>query len=163
MEISPVSVEDMPEVTDSPKTMSTADFYQLVHEQIDTENSSMNQRVNWMIVSQSFFFSAFTTLLSSPPQAEDGRYAEMHAALLWIIPGISLVTSLLIYVGILISLIYMADLRKLFQAYPQDNTTEHFPPIQGATIARRLAYLPAIAVPLLFIGTWAVLLIQEVR
>ena len=152
----------MPEVLDPPKPMSTADFYQMIHEQISNEDSSMNERVNWLIFSQSFFFSGFATLLSSPPKPENGIYAELHDLLLWMIPGISLITTLLIYTGILTSLIYMADLRKLFQSYPQDNTTEHFPPIQGTTITRRLAHMPAIVVPLLFICIWAVLLILEV-
>lgn len=153
----------MPEVLDPPKPLPTSDFYQLIHEQISNEDSSMNQRVNWLIVSQSFFFSAFATLLSSPPKPEEGSYAELKDLLIWIIPGISLMTSILIYTGILVSLIYMADLRKSFQSYPQDNTTEHFPPIQGTTITRRLAQMPALVVPLLFICTWAVLLIQELR
>jgi hypothetical protein len=153
----------MPEVLDPPKPLSTADFYQLIHEQLSNEDSSMHQRVNWLIVSQSFFFSGFATLLSSPPKSENGSYADLHDLLIWIIPGISLMTSILIYVGILTSLIYMSELRKAFQTYPQDDTVEHFPPIQGTTITRRLAQMPAILVPLLFICTWAVLLIQELR
>jgi hypothetical protein len=153
----------MPEVLDPPKPLPTADFYQLIHEQISNEDSSMNERVNWLIFSQSFFFGGFATLLSSPPNPENGNYAELHNLLLWIIPGISLATSILIYSGILVSLIYMADLRKLFQTYPQDSTVAHFPPIQGTTITRRLAQMPAIVVPLLFIGTWVFLLIQEIR
>ncbi|HEY9697886.1 MAG TPA: hypothetical protein V6D10_11525 [Trichocoleus sp.] len=153
----------MPEVLDPPKPLPTADFYQLIHEQISNEDSSMNERVNWLIFSQSFFFGGFATLLSSPPNPENGKYAELHNLLLWIIPGISLATSILIYSGILVSLIYMADLRKLFQTYPQDNTVAHFPPIQGTTITRRFAQMPAIVVPLLFISTWVFLLIQEIR
>lgn len=153
----------MPEVVDPPKPLPTADFYQLIHGQIGNEDNSMNQRVNWLIVSQSFFFSGFATLLSSPPKPENDGYANLHELLLWIIAGISLATSLLIYVGILTSLIYMANLRQLFHTYPQDETAEHFPPIQGRTVTRRLAQMPAIVVPLLFICTWTVLLIQEVR
>ena len=102
-------------------------------------------------------------MLSSPPDPENGIYALIHDLLVWAIPGISLVTSVLIYVGILVSLRYMADLRHLFQAYPQDHTTDHFPPIQGTPTMRRLAQLPAIAVPLLFISTWLVLLILELH
>ncbi|MBD3884915.1 hypothetical protein IFO70_24585 [Phormidium tenue FACHB-886] len=153
----------MSEILDPAKPLPTADFYQLIHEQISNEDNSMNQRVNWLIVSQSFFFSGFATLLSSPPNPENDGYAEVHDLLLWIIPGISLVTSILIYVGILISLVYMAALRTTFQVYPQDDTTKHFPPIQGKTVTRRLAQMPAIVVPLLFISTWAVLLLQEFR
>lgn len=158
----------MPEVLnpselDQAKPLTTADFYQLIHEQLNNEDNSMNQRVNWLIVSQSFFFSGFATLLSSPPNPEEGHYAELKQLLLWIIPGISLATSILIYIGIVVSLIYMADLRKTFQIYPQDDTTAHFPPIQGTTLTRRMAHSPALAVPLLFICTWAVLLIQEIH
>jgi hypothetical protein len=40
----------MPEVLDPPKPLSTADFYQLIHEQLSNEDSSMHQRVNWLIV-----------------------------------------------------------------------------------------------------------------
>lgn len=157
------SVEKTSEVVDPPEPLSAADFYQLIHGQISNEDNSMNQRVNWLIISQSFFFSGFATLLSSPPKPEDDGYANLHDLLLWIIPGISLITSLLIYVGILTSLVYMASLRQSFQTYPSDNTTKHFPPIQGTTTARRMAQLPAIAVPLLFICTWVVLLIQQMR
>ncbi|WP_088892452.1 hypothetical protein [Leptolyngbya ohadii] len=156
-------LEAMPDAIDSSKPRPAADFYQLIHEQINNEDSSMNQRVNWLIFSQSFFFSGFATLLSSPPDPEQGVYAKLHELLLWLIPGISLITSILIYIGILVSLIYMANLRNLFQTYPQDSTTEHFPPIQGTAFTRRLAQMPAIVVPLLFICTWAVLLIQEMR
>ncbi|MBD1848693.1 hypothetical protein [Leptolyngbya sp. FACHB-711] len=148
---------------DLSKPLPTADFYQLIHEQISNEDDSMSQRVNWLILSQSFFFSGFATLLTSPPDPENGGYAELHQLLLWIVPGISLITSILIYVGILVSLVYMAELRNLFQTYPQDDTTEHYPPIQGTTLTRRLAQMPAIVLPLLFISTWTVLLIQEVR
>jgi hypothetical protein len=153
----------MSDVSKPPKPLPAADFYQLIHEQISNEDSAMNQRVNWLIISQSFLFSGFATLLSSPPNPEDGSYAKLHDLLLQLIPGISLATSVLIYVGIIISLVYMSDLRKSFQTYPKDNTIEHYPPIQGTTLARRLAHIPAIAVPLLFIGTWTVLLIQELR
>lgn len=153
----------MPEVSDPPKFLSSADFYQMIHEQISNEDSAMNQRVNWLIISQSFLFSGFSTLLSSPPDPEDGGYANLHDLLLQLIPGISLLTSILIYIGIITSLVYMADLRKSYQTYPHDRTTEHYPPLQGTTAARRLAHVPAIAVPLLFICTWAVLLIQELR
>lgn len=153
----------MPEVLNLPKPMPQAEFYQLIHEQISNEDSSINQRVNWLIVSQSFFFSGFATLLSSPPDPESGLYAELHHLLFWMIPSISLLISILIYVAILSSLIYMANLRKSFEAYPPDDTTAYFPPIQGTTSTRRLAQTPAIVVPLFFIGTWAILLIQELR
>lgn len=153
----------MPDAIDSSKPLPAADFYQLIHEQIGNEESSMNQRINWLILSQSFLFSGFATLLTSPPDPESGGYVQLHHLLLWMIPGISLTTGILIYIGILISLVYMADLRKLFQTYPQDNTVERFPPIQGTTLTRRLAQLPAIVVPILFISTWAVLLIQLIQ
>lgn len=45
------TIKAMPEVLDSPQQTSTADFYQLIHEQISSEDSSMNQRVNWLIIS----------------------------------------------------------------------------------------------------------------
>jgi hypothetical protein len=157
------SEEKTPEAINPPKSLPAADFYQLIHEQISNEDDSMNQRVNWLIISQSFFFSGFATLLSSPPKPEDNGYADLHDLLFWIIPSVSLMTSLLIYIGILTSLFYMARLRRSFQTYPSDNTTEHFPPIQGTTTTRRLAQLPAIVVPLLFICTWVVLLIQQLR
>lgn len=151
----------MPDVLDPPKPVPSVEYYQVIHEQIRNEDNAMNQRVNWLIISQSFFFGGFATLLSSPPDPADGQYAAIHDLLFWIIPGISLVTSTLIYIGILVSLFYMADLRKLFQSYPQDDTTKCFPPIQGTIASRRLAQLPAIAVPFLFICTWMVLMIME--
>lgn len=152
-----------PDVPDPnpPQSMPTADFYQLIQQQLNNEDSSMNERINWLIVSQSFLFSVLATLLGSTPDPEVGHLAKLHDILLWLIPGISLLASGIIYVGILTSLVYMGDLRQSYLTYPQDGTVEHFPPIQATTVARRLAHLPAIGVPLLFIVTWAILLIQE--
>jgi hypothetical protein len=35
----------MPEILDPPKPLPTADFYQMIYEQISNEDSSMNQRI----------------------------------------------------------------------------------------------------------------------
>jgi hypothetical protein len=152
----------MTNVLDPSKPLPKAEFYQMIHEQLSHEDSSMNQRVNWLIISQSFFFSAFATLLSSPPDPKDGSYAVIHDLLLWAIPGISLITTSVIYVGVLVSIFYMGDLRQRFDTYPQDDTVTYFPPIQSTPLMRRLAQLPAITVPVLFIGVWVFLIIKEI-
>lgn len=145
------------------KPVNTADFYQLIRQQIDGENSLMNQRVNWLLVSQSFFVSAFASLVTSPPDSEPNFYNQLQSRLIWIIPGISLVVSLFIYIGILASLMYMGNLRKSYQTYPQDSSVEHYPPIQRTTVARLLAQIPPAFVPLLFIGIWIYLLMEVVQ
>jgi hypothetical protein len=151
----------MPEVLTEPKPVSCADFYRLIRERLDYQENLMNQRVNWLVFSQSFLFIAYTTLLNSPPEPKSPIYGELQSFLVLLIPALSLISSILIYMSVFGSLFYMSNLRRTFESYPEDETIKYFPPIQSTTLIRRIGELPPLLLPLLLIGTWVFLLIKE--
>ena len=151
----------MPEVLTESKPLSCADFYRLIRERLDHQENLVTQRVNWLVFSQSFLFSAYAILLNAPPEAKSPIYAQLQSFLLLLIPGLSLISGILIYLSVFGSLFYMSNLRRSFETYPEDETIKHFPPIHNTTFLRRIGELPPIFLPLLLIVTWVFLLIKE--
>lgn len=155
------SSKPMSSIVNPAKSLNSAEFYHLIRGHIESEDSLVNQRVNWLIFSQSFLFSTFVALIDPSAELKNIFHVHLQSELLWLIPCLSLVCSLLIYLSILSSLAYIADLRSQFHNYPQDGTANNFPPIQSTIFIRQVAQLTPILVPLLFMGTWTFLLVQE--
>lgn len=151
----------MPESITLPKPTSSAEFYRFIRERIDYEENLLNQRVIWLIFSQSFLVSAYVIMLNSPPEPKSPMYGELQSSLIWLLPILSLVLSIIVYISVISALAHIAQLRETFETYPKDDTIERFPTMNEETLIRRMGGLPPILVPLLFIGTWAFLLIKE--
>ena len=47
------------------RTCSPLDFYRLIRSQIEHEDNSQQQRLSWLVASQSFLFTAFAIVLSN--------------------------------------------------------------------------------------------------
>ena len=151
----------MPEATILPKPTSSAELYRIIRERIDYEENLLNQRVIWLIFSQSFLVSAYVIMLNSPPEPKSPMYGELQSSLVWLLPVLSLIVSIIIYISVISALYHIAELRESFETYPKDDTIERFPAMNDTSFIRRLGGLPPILVPLLFIGAWALLLIKE--
>jgi len=151
----------MPEATILPKPTSSAELYRIIRERIDYEENLLNQRVIWLIFSQSFLVSAYAIMLNSPPEPKTPMYGELQSSLVWLLPFLSLIVSIIIYISVISALYHIAELRKSFETYPKDDTIERFPAMNDTSFIRRLGGLPPILVPLLFIAAWAFLLIKE--
>lgn len=151
----------MPESITLPKPTSSAEFYRFIRERIDYEENLLNQRVIWLIFSQSFLVSAYVIMLNSPPEAKSPMYGDLQACLIWLLPALSLILSIIIYISVISALFHITQLRKSFETYPKDDTIEYFPAMDDTSFIRWLGGLPPILVPLLFIGTWTFLLIKE--
>lgn len=151
----------MPEATILPKPTSSAELYRIIRERIDYEENLLNQRVIWLIFSQSFLVSAYAIMLNSPPEPKSPMYGELQSSLIWLLPILSLILSIIVYMSVISALYHIAELRKSFESYPKDETIDRFPAMEETSFIRRLGALPPIVVPLLFIGAWAFLLIKE--
>jgi hypothetical protein len=151
----------MPEATILPKPTSSAELYRIIRERIDYEENLLNQRVIWLIFSQSFLVSAYAIMLNSPPEPKSPLYGELQSSLMWLLPILSLILSIIVYMSVISALYHISELRKSFETYPKDDTIEHFPAMNDTSFIRRLGALPPIVVPLLFIGAWVFLLIKE--
>lgn len=151
----------MPEATILPKPTSSAEFYRIIRERIDYEENLLNQRVIWLIFSQSFLVSAYAIMLNSPPEPKTPMYGDLQSSLIWLLPSLALLVSMIVYMSVISALYHIAELGKSFETYPKDDTIERFPAMNDTSFIRRLGGLPPIVVPLLFIGTWVFLLIKE--
>jgi len=151
----------MPEATILPKPTSSAELYRIIRERIDYEENLLNQRVIWLIFSQSFLVSAYAIMLNSPPEPKSPMYGDLQSCLVWLLPSLALILSIIIYISVISALYHIAELRESFETYPKDDTIEHFPAMNDTSFIRRLGGLPPILVPLLFIAAWAFLLIKE--
>ncbi|HEY9667321.1 MAG TPA: hypothetical protein V6C91_10985 [Coleofasciculaceae cyanobacterium] len=151
----------MPETITLPKPTSSAELYRIIRERIDYEENLLNQRVIWLIFSQSFLVSAYAIMLNSPPEPKSPMYGELQSSLIWLLPILSLILSIIVYLSVISALYHITQLRKSFETYPKDETIDHFPAMNDTSFIRWLGALPPILVPLLFIGAWAFLLIKE--
>ena len=88
-------------------------------------------------------------------------YGDLQSCLVWLLPSLALILSIIIYISVISALYHIAELRESFETYPKDDTIERFPAMNDTSFIRRLGGLPPILVPLLFIAAWAFLLIKE--
>jgi hypothetical protein len=142
--------------------MTKADYYQLIRGRIENENELINQRLIWMVFSQSFMFSAFVMLANAPEKAKNPVMSSQQDLLMWIIPGIALFSSGLIYVGLIASMVSAKGFRHLYDEYPTDDTVSFHPPLQNVHWIRWFSVLPPIILPVLFMGTWLFIMLNQI-
>jgi hypothetical protein len=128
----------MPEATILPKPTSSAELYRIIRERIDYEENLLNQRVIWLIFSQSFLVSAYVIMLNSPPEPKSPMYGDLQSCLIWLLPSLSLILSIIVYLSVISALYHIAELRESFETYPKDDTIERFPAMNDTSFIRRL-------------------------
>jgi hypothetical protein len=133
----------------------SSDKYKVTRGQVEHLNNSNNQRIVWLVIAQSFFFSGFAVLTTGNPAAEDQKHL-LHLLLI-IFPIASLLTVILSYVDIVGTLLYLRKIRTEFEKDipPED---KKYPPIAGWNFVRKLQYVSPLLLPLVFIATWCYLL-----
>jgi hypothetical protein len=132
-----------------------SDKYKVIRWQIEHLNNSNNQRVVWLVIAQSFFFSGFAILTTGNPEAENMK--NMQHLLLLIFPIASLFTVILSYADIIGTVIYLRKLRIEFEK-DQPAEDKNYPPIAGWNTVRTLQYVSPVLLPLLFISIWIYIL-----
>jgi hypothetical protein len=132
-----------------------SDKYKVIRGQIEHLNNSNNQRVVWLVIAQSFFFSGFSILTTGNPEAENMK--NMQHLLLIIFPIASLFTVIFSYADMIGTLLYLHKLRVEYEkaAPPED---KNYPPISGWNFVRKMQYISPVLLPIVFIVTWCYLL-----
>jgi hypothetical protein len=144
------------------RPLSSADYYQLIHSQIDNEDNLLNQRFIWLVFSQSFMFSAFATVANAPEKAKAPFFGASQDSLFWLLPVIAIVSTGLIYIGILSSLKSLATLRDHYNQYPQDETVKAYPPMQGSRPSSVVGRLAPMVLPSIFALAWVTIMALQV-
>lgn len=135
-----------------------SEIYKVIRGQVEHVDNNLGQRVIWLVIAQSFFFSGYAILINGkPPKPE---LDLIHGALIKILPIAALLTVIFTFVDVITSLSYMRGLRKKYEAsmdvdVNQDNA---YPSITGSRNERIFMHTSPILIPALFIILWAILL-----
>ena len=140
--------------------MNTESKYNSIRSQIEHLDNSLNQRVVWLVIAQSFFFNGFAVLINGKPQFP--HLDAPYKALEHIFPIAALLTVIFTVVDVAHTLTYIKDLRKLYDnkiAGTPEMTD--MPPIHGYPQQRKWMYTSPILIPCLFIISWIIILVRQ--
>jgi hypothetical protein len=144
--------------------LSRADYYRLIRSQIEHEDELVNLRVVWQLLVQSFFFSAYVTLLNATQQAKSVLFEHLQHLLTWLIPVAAFLAGLLTFISIFTALQTVRFLRERYEAYDRvdhsDTSAKLFPPIQGPPQLQRWAQISPVGLPMLFIVAWLIIIVR---
>lgn len=136
----------------------SSDFYKVVRGQVEFLKNGINQRVVWLIIAESFFFSGYSILITGNPNLEIMK--NQQALLMIIFPYASLLTVVISYVDIIGSLLYLRTLRKKYDK-EQEIGDQLMPPITGWHTYYVLEHASSILLPIVFTIIWIYILIAK--
>ena len=147
----------MADTTHPSPEISPVDLYRLIRSQIEHEDNLNSQRLTWFVASQSFLFTAYAIVVSNFRNTSYS-WADNHLHLLvLLIPIVSILTCLLIYLTILAGAIAMKNLRRLYEPY-ENLIVRTLPPVQGYRLTQLFGQAGPLGLPPIFIAIWLILL-----
>ncbi len=135
-------------------SVSTTDFV-FLREEIRHEDNLINQRVSWLVSSQSFLLTGFAIALNGPLQARFPQYERLNLLLISLIPVVGVVICLVSYLSIFAGVLHMRQIRRLAGTFHP----RHLPGVQGTDVTRRMGLSGPVLTPVVFLIVWLVLLI----
>ncbi len=119
---------------------------------IDKELTLINERMTWLVVSESFMFSAYTMALANHDKA------IVLNTLVFLMPLVGLLLALLVYPGLLAAHFtakWLKEERHQFELrLPEDLQVKLLAP----TRAHVLGSVPAFVIPVMLISVWGVVI-----
>jgi hypothetical protein len=120
------------------------------------EDNLLNQRLSWILTSQSFLLTGYAILLNAPAALQSETYARHHRLLMELIPLSGVVTVFLIWAAIIAALLAMRDLRARTEAHPGFESSH----IQGRPMTRSLGMAAPTLIPVVFLVSWLVIILH---
>ncbi len=119
---------------------------------IDKELTLINERMTWLVVSESFMFSAFTMAVANQEKA------VVLNTLIYVMPVVGLLLALLVYPGLLAAHFTARVLKQERHEFelrlPGDLQVKLLAPAR----AHVLGSIPAFVIPVMLILVWGVIL-----
>lgn len=137
------------------------DRYRLVRQQIEHEDNLVSQRLSWLLVSQSFLFTAYAISVNGPPQIRSHALETTVSELLVLLPLVSILSALLIGLTVIAGIWTMYKLRRRYSPPLESTFGDELPPIQSAGGALFLGHFAPLFLPVLFIVIWLVLMVRN--
>ena len=127
---------------------------QFLRQRIEHEDNLINQRLSWLVGSQSFLITAFAISLNAPKEFLKENYAALHAILMHMLPLISIASIVILMITLIGATSALSNLRR----HSDQITTKQDIPIHSSTLVRWMGLSAAFVIPLLFLSLWITLL-----
>ncbi|MBI3858491.1 MAG: hypothetical protein HY293_22635, partial [Planctomycetes bacterium] len=134
-----------------PARVDDVAFYHHVRSRLEHEDSLIVSRLSWLMAAESFLFTAYAIVLNGTP-------SPAHRRLVLLIPVVAIVSSALIFVGIVAAVRAMSWIREQLRARVPDEASVGLPPVRTPDSIMRPGLAAPLLLPLLFVAVWLYLL-----
>jgi hypothetical protein len=135
-------------------------IYSVTRTQIEHYDNSVNQRVIWLSIGQSFFFNVYAMLITA--KAPTPALFSKQQMLAVIFPIAALLVAIFTLIDVVAGIFYLRKLRKNYKGATDGSSQEgRFPMINGNKYDRLFQRISPIMIPLIFILTWIYLLFYD--
>jgi hypothetical protein len=135
----------------------SSEDYVFLREEIRHEDNLVNQRLSWLVSSQSFLLTGFAIAINSPFQSKFPDYERLTVVLVTLLPFAGVLTCGLSSLTIWAAVLHMKEIRRLAgNAHPV-----HLPPVHGTIWTRTLGLSGPLLTPFVFLTVWLILLAKR--
>jgi hypothetical protein len=136
----PVPVTSQAMLFEAPRASVSAlpavERYRILRDQLQQQDGLTAQRLSWLMASQAFLFTAYAITVNGPERAKNALIGSRQDPLLGIIPAVGLLSTALIYVGLIAGIVAMFSIQRLARGLFDGGEASHFPPLQRARLTR---------------------------
>lgn len=138
-------------------TLPAVERYRILREQLQHEDGLTTQRLSWLMASQAFLFTAYAIAVNGPERAKNALIGARQDLLLGIIPAVGLLSTVLIYIGLIAGIMAMFSIQRLARGLFDGGEASQFPPLQRGTLTRCMGLAAPLLLSPLFIVVWSLL------
>jgi hypothetical protein len=140
------------------ETQAMQDLYKVTRAQTEHIDNTLSQRIVWLVLTQSFFFSAYAVVTTA--NHTTAFLPDKQQLLSILLPVVALLMIAISYLDIVAGIIYLS---KLVKSFKNKVTTESevplsYPPIGGFDHLSFYKNLSSLIVPVVFFITWLIIL-----
>ena len=125
-----------------------------IRHRIEHEDNLVNQRLSWLVGSQSFLLTAFAILLNGPQQLRMPHYAGVSNAMVGLLPWVGLGCVAVLWLTLWGAIWSMKKLREEAAKVKDPGDL----PVHSIAAIRMLGLAAPVVIPALFLMLWIVVL-----
>ena len=130
--------------------MLDSDTYERYRQEFEKEDTLLNNRLGWLLLSQVILFAAVR--FPGPPLGE---------VVMEIIPWVAIAICLLVLGSVIAAIAnYLRCRNQLLKHYPREDDSDHkYPQLHRGPYTLFLGFVAPVALPLVFLAAWVYLLL----
>ena len=140
--------------------MSKSEYYNVFRGRIESANNLINQRIIWLVISQSFFFSAYAMILNAPVKAKNPLFEDLQLLMHNLLPFAAIASAILSYVAISVTLFDIPKLSRSFDEFCKNSSVDDvkLPHVMSSPLVNAIEIGTTMLLPLIFIVSWAIII-----